>query len=76
MLAVRSYAPGEPLRLEEVPIPKPKGTEILVRVGGCGVCHTDLHIARTDRMLVNRPLTLGHEVAGWVEAVGPGRPPS
>ena len=50
MLAVRSYAPGEPLRIEEVPIPKPKGTEILVKVGGCGVCHTDLHIARTDRM--------------------------
>jgi propanol-preferring alcohol dehydrogenase len=71
MLAVRSYAPGEPLRIEEVPIPKPKGTEILVKVGGCGVCHTDLHIARTDRMRVNRPLTLGHEVGGWIDGAGP-----
>lgn len=72
MLAVRTYAPGEPLRIEEVPLPKPKGTEIRIRVGGCGVCHTDLHIARTNRIRVLRPLTLGHEVAGWVDAAGPG----
>ncbi len=72
MLAVRSYAAGEPLRLEEVPIPKPRGTEIRIKVAGCGVCHTDLHIARTSRIRVNRPITLGHEVAGWIDAAGPG----
>jgi propanol-preferring alcohol dehydrogenase len=32
------------------------------------VCHTDLHIARTDRMRVKRPITLGHEVGGWIDA--------
>lgn len=71
MLAVRSHAAGEPLRLEEVPLPEPTGNEIRIKVAGCGVCHTDLHIARTDRIKVERPLTLGHEVAGWIEAVGP-----
>jgi alcohol dehydrogenase, propanol-preferring len=72
MLAVRSYAPGEPLRIEEVPVPKPRGAEIRIKVGGCGVCHTDLHIARTNRIRVERPLTLGHEVAGWIDAAGSG----
>ena len=72
MLAVRSYAAGEPLRLDEVPVPKPRGTEIRIKVAGCGVCHTDLHIARTSRIRVNRPITLGHEVAGWIDAAGPG----
>jgi alcohol dehydrogenase, propanol-preferring len=71
MLAVRTYAAGEPLRLEDVPVPEPAGAEVRVRVAGCGVCHTDLHIARTDRLRVTRPLTLGHEIAGWVDAAGP-----
>ncbi len=68
MLAVRSYAAGEPLRVEEVPLPKPKGTEIRIKVAGCGVCHSDVYIARTDRMKVERPITLGHEVGGWIDA--------
>lgn len=71
MLAVRSHAPGEPLRYEELPIPEPGGTEVRLRVAGCGVCHTDLHIVRSDRLRVTRPVTLGHEISGWVDAVGP-----
>jgi propanol-preferring alcohol dehydrogenase len=71
MLAVRSHAAGEPLRLEEMPVPEPAGAEVRVRVAGCGVCHTDLHIARTERLRVTRPLTLGHEIAGWLDAAGP-----
>jgi propanol-preferring alcohol dehydrogenase len=72
MLAVRSHAAGEPLRLEELPLPEPTGTEIRIRVAGCGVCHTDLHIARTNRLRVERPITLGHEIAGWIDAAGSG----
>jgi propanol-preferring alcohol dehydrogenase len=73
MLAVRTHAVGEPLRVEEVPLPEPSGTQVRIKVAGCGVCHTDLHIARTSRIRgVERPLTLGHEIAGWVDAVGPG----
>ena len=70
MLAVRTHAAGEPLRFEEVPVPVPRGTEVLVRVAGAGVCHTDLHVARTDRIRVDRPVTLGHEVAGWIAGMG------
>jgi propanol-preferring alcohol dehydrogenase len=72
MLAVRSHAAGEPLRLEQLPIPEPTGAEVRIRVAGCGVCHTDLHIARSDRIRVERPITLGHEIAGWIDAAGPG----
>ena len=71
MLAVRSHVAGEPLRIEEVPLPEPSGGEVRVKVAGCGVCHTDLHIARTERLRVTRPLTLGHEIGGWVDAAGP-----
>ena len=71
MRAVRLHAPGEPLRLEEMPLPQPSGTEVRVRVAGCGVCHTDLHIADGTQTRVELPVTLGHEVAGWIDAVGP-----
>ncbi len=71
MLAVRLHAPGEPLRIEQVDIPEPRGTEVRVRVAGCGVCHTDLHIVDGSQPRVELPVTLGHEVAGWIEAVGP-----
>ena len=71
MLAVRSHAAGEPLRLEQLPVPEPTGAEIRLRVAGCGVCHTDLHIAAGDQLRVTRPVTLGHEIAGWVDAAGP-----
>lgn len=71
MLAARLEATGQPLRLAEVPRPQPSGTEVLVRVAGCGVCHTDLHIVDGTQTRVELPLTLGHEVAGYVEAAGP-----
>jgi alcohol dehydrogenase, propanol-preferring len=71
MRAVRLHAAGEPLRVEEVPLPEPSGTEVRIRVAGCGVCHTDLHIVDGTQKRVELPVTLGHEVAGWIDAVGP-----
>jgi propanol-preferring alcohol dehydrogenase len=71
MLAARLHAPGEALRLEEVPRPEPTGTEVRVRVAACGVCHTDLHIVDGTQTRVELPLTLGHEVSGYIEAAGP-----
>jgi propanol-preferring alcohol dehydrogenase len=71
MRAVRLHAPGEPLRVEEVPRPEPSGTEVRIRVAACGVCHTDLHIADGTQARVELPVTLGHEIAGWIDAVGP-----
>lgn len=71
MLAVRLDAPGAPLSLEEVELPEPRGAEVRLRVAGCGVCRTDLHILRGEQTRVRFPLTLGHEVAGWIDAYGP-----
>ncbi len=74
---------GAPLSLEERPNPVPQGTEILLKVLATGVCHSDLHIwdgfyemgggkrlSLKDRGLAP-PITLGHEIAGEVVAVGP-----
>ncbi|MGQ0607129.1 MAG: alcohol dehydrogenase catalytic domain-containing protein [Chloroflexota bacterium] len=72
MRAIRLHAAGEPMRLDEVPIPDPSGAQVRIRVGGCGVCHTDLHIVDGTQPRVSLPVTLGHEVAGFVDAVGPG----
>jgi alcohol dehydrogenase, propanol-preferring len=71
MRAVRLRVSGEPLTLEDVPHPAPTGTEVVLRVGGAGVCHTDLHIADGTQTRVELPVTLGHEVAGWIESAGP-----
>ena len=71
MRAVRLHAPGEPLRIEDVSTPEPTGTEVRIRVAACGVCHTDLHIIDGTQSRVELPITLGHEVAGWIDAVGP-----
>lgn len=71
MLAVRLRAAGDELRAEQVPVPEPVGRQVRVRVAGCGVCHTDLHIARGEMSRVTLPVTLGHEVSGWVDSWGP-----
>jgi propanol-preferring alcohol dehydrogenase len=70
MRAVRLNVPGELLRIEELPRLDPSGTEVRIRVAGCGVCHTDLHIVDGLQPRVELPVTLGHEVAGWIDAVG------
>jgi len=63
-------AVGAPLVVEEIPTPKPRAGEVLLRVRACGVCHTDLHVMKGEvRFPV--PAVLGHEVSGMVEAVGP-----
>src|SRR5579872_2314782 len=59
--------------LTTVPQPEPGPGEVLVRIGAAGVCHSDLHIIEAPQAPgFPAPLTLGHENAGWVEAVGPG----
>lgn len=64
----------QPGQLREVPVPEPGPGEVLVKVGGAGACHSDLHLleAPAGTMEVTLPFTLGHENAGWVEAMGPG----
>ena len=71
MRALRLHAIGEALRADDVPMPEPTGQEVRIRVAGCGVCHTDLHVIDGTQTRVELPITLGHEVAGWVDAMGP-----
>jgi len=59
------------LRLEEVEEPKVSEGEVLIRVGACGICGTDLHFYRGE-WRVKTPLVPGHEFSGVVEEVGPG----
>ena len=61
----------EPLTIEAVEIDKPWGREVLVRTVATGVCHSDLHVVDgLGRFALDRPIVLGHEGAGIVEAVG------
>lgn len=68
MRALQLIGPNT-LELREVPIPEPGPTELLVRVGAVGICHSDLYVLELEFPLPN-PLTMGHEVAGTVAAVG------
>jgi propanol-preferring alcohol dehydrogenase len=60
---------------QEVPQPEPGPGQVLVKVGAAGICHSDVHVIHEfDEGVFNAslPFTLGHENAGWVEALGPG----
>jgi S-(hydroxymethyl)glutathione dehydrogenase/alcohol dehydrogenase len=60
-----------PLTIESVDVDRPRGREVLVRTAATGVCHSDLHVVEgVGRFPVDRPIVLGHEGAGVVEAVG------
>lgn len=74
MKAARLHSYNQSLLVEEIPEPKIEGpSDVIVRIGAAGVCRSDLHVigglfeGAPGHAL---PLTLGHENAGWVEAVG------
>lgn len=56
----------KPLRLEEVPTPYPKDNEIRIKIFACGVCRTDIHVAKGDLPLRKSPSILGHEIVSIV----------
>ncbi len=62
----------EPLRLTELPDPEPGPGQVLIRVGACGVCRTDLHILDGELEHPKLPLVPGHQIAGTVTAAGEG----
>jgi propanol-preferring alcohol dehydrogenase len=80
--AARIVKVNEKLEIQQVETPKPRGSQVLVKVQSSGVCHSDIHLwegyyegvggqqlKTTDRG-VNYPLTPGHEVAGIVDSLG------
>ena len=82
MLSYQVEAFGKPLAQVLREMPQPQGSEVIVKVGSCGVCHSDVHLhdgyfdlggdVKLDMTRsVQPPRTLGHEIAGTVVALGP-----
>ncbi|ANY24497.1 MULTISPECIES: NAD(P)-dependent alcohol dehydrogenase [Gordonia] len=74
MRAVQVVGYHDKLQLNEVPAPEVTGPlDVIVKIGGAGVCRTDLHILEgqwEEKSGVSLPYTIGHENAGWVDAIG------
>jgi alcohol dehydrogenase, propanol-preferring len=64
----------KPAELREVKVPEPGPGQVLIKIGGAGACHSDLHVLETPAGTpgISLPFTLGHENAGWVEKLGSG----
>jgi S-(hydroxymethyl)glutathione dehydrogenase/alcohol dehydrogenase len=71
MKAAVFLGPNQPLSIEEVDIGPPKAGEVLVKIAGTGLCHTDLHFME-GKFPWPAPAVLGHEAAGVVEQTGEG----
>lgn len=71
MKALRLTAIGSPLEEADVEIPSISAHDVLIRVKAAGICHSDAHYRSGVSPVSFLPLTLGHEVAGVVEQVGP-----
>ncbi len=73
MKAALAHAFGQPLTIDEVPVPTPGLGQVLVKIAACGVCHTDLHAVEGDWPVKPKPPFIpGHEGVGHVVEVGPG----
>jgi NAD+-dependent secondary alcohol dehydrogenase Adh1 len=74
--AVRLHEFHEPPVVDDIPEPTIRGPlDVIVKIGGAGVCRTDLHIMEGQwdaAMHTPLPYVLGHENAGWVHEIGPG----
>jgi Zn-dependent alcohol dehydrogenase len=63
------HGAGRPLEVREIDLTEPRPHEVLVRLGAVGICGTDLHVVKGEWERP-KPMVLGHEGAGTVEAVG------
>ena len=70
MKAVRLVAVGQPLEMQEIPLPAIGDGDALLRVKAAGICHSDVHYRKGTSSVGSLPQTLGHEVAGVIEQVG------
>lgn len=72
MRAMVMRAQGQPLELMELPVPEPGAGQLLIKVGACGICRTDLHVVDGELREPSLPLVPGHQIVGVVEVAGPG----
>lgn len=72
MKAAIYHSPGQPLRVDEVPIPEPRDGEVLIKVGRCGICGSDLQMTSGNGLGFPTGVALGHEYAGEIVALGRG----
>ena len=64
--------PNQPLVWREVPVPEPGAGQVLVTIGACAVCRTDLHVVDGELPNPKLPLIPGHEIVGRIAALGAG----
>lgn len=71
MRAMLMQAPHTPLELVDLPNPSPHGSQVLLKINACGICHTDLHILDGELSNPKLPLVLGHQIVARVIELGP-----
>ena len=73
MKAAVFHGPDRPLEVTDIPTPTPGPGEALIRIAGCGMCHTDLHyLDHGVPTFKDPPIVLGHEPSGTIESLGAG----
>jgi propanol-preferring alcohol dehydrogenase len=77
MRAYRIFEWKQPAKLVEVPVPEPEAGQVRLKVAGNGICASDLHLMHEwekspSHIKIELPMTIGHEVGGWVDKLGPG----
>jgi len=70
MKAMQLVRKGQSLKLVDVPIPKPRDSEVLIKIVACGVCRTDVHIVDGELPNISYPIIPGHQIVGKVEKAG------
>jgi (R,R)-butanediol dehydrogenase / meso-butanediol dehydrogenase / diacetyl reductase len=70
MRAAVFYEAGQPLRIENVPDPRPRPDEVVIAVAGAGICGSDLHVTQFPGTTAPGTI-LGHEFAGAIVELGP-----
>ena len=68
--ALQKTGPDQPFRIAEIERRQPSGSDILIDIKAAGICHSDIHTIRNEWGQAHFPLTVGHEIAGVVEAIG------
>lgn len=68
--ALQKTAPDQPFRVAEIERRDPRAHDVVIAIKAAGICHSDIHTIRDEWGKAPFPLTVGHEIAGIVEAVG------